>query len=407
MSEYHQQALDYLLGELDANEATMFERLTRQDPSALEALQSAREDLSLLGQTPEPAPPNDDLRNRILGLCQPRMQGHGFTFVSKLADKIRPESTPATMEHRYDGGGNMVDLSDVKSQPHRDFLLQTYETFHTLWPHVTGASPAAAGDLGELSEALEKLAPSFPRKEELSATTDLAKASNEPPIRSLHYSYLATLPALGYFVSRVRAGDGNVSDARRMFYLCRDQLKIMRSAFSDIDPSRLQDDKKLRIHSTDFLLRKWRGAQHSWFTGGRQIGFGQYFDGPLQTCRMEFAEYISNVYCLANLLAAKSEDKNYRIDLLQGTLPDSSLTLISAPTTTAIHKQLSGLFPENPLPAEQQTEEHYLANLVVSSVSQAAKLSGDRDALLSGRFGCVYENGRSILYFTWPELACE
>ncbi len=403
MGDYHQLALDYLLGELEEQEHEMFSRHTSLDPTAMAALKAAQEDLAILGKMAPPAQPNNDLRNRILDLCQPRLTRHGYSFLEQLSQELKASPSPG---QRYSGGGAMVDLGDIRSDPHRDFLLRTYETFLALWPHVSGASPAAAGDLRELCNALGKLSPQFPRKEELSSDSKLAKASNEQPTRSLHYAYLATLPALGYFTHRIRAGDADVQDARRFYYLCRDQLKIMRSAFADLDPSRLQDDKKTRIHNTDLLLRKWRGARHSWFSGGRQIGVGHYFDGPVQTCRTEFAEYISNVYCLANMLAAKSGDKNYRIDLLQGVLSNASLTIISSTNPASNHGQISELFPEKPLTAELQTEEHYLANLVAASVSRAANLPGDRDSLHSGHLGCKHENGRTIIYFAWPELAC-
>ena len=405
MSDYQQTALDYLLGELSSEEAASFEKLSRQEPLAEQALRQAREDLSLLGQTPKSTRPNHDLRSRILDLCQPRDYRQNLAFLEKLTRELKAASLQPSQ--RYGGGGALVELNDIHSSQHRDFLLRTYETYLELWPHVSGASPAAAGDLRDLRQNLESLAPVFPAHHELSSTSDLAKAANEPPSRSLHSSYLSTLPALNYFITKIRSGEGDVSDARRLFYLCRDQLKIMRSAFRDLDALRLEDDKKLRIHNTDLLLRKWRGATHSWFSDPGKIQFGDYFEGPINACRIEFAEYIANVYCLTNLLSGKSNDGQFKIDLLQGILPDSSITLVSAATSPQKHQIIAGLLPEKELLPTEQTEEHYLLNLVIASVSRASKLTGDRDALLSGRMGCVHENGRTILYFTWPELSCE
>ena len=405
MSDYQQIALDYILGELSSEEAANFERLTRHDRSAQQALRLAQDDISLLGQTPPSNRPNPDLRSRILELCQPRKDKPHFAFLDNLTTDLKSNSNNPLQ--RYGGGGALVDLNDLQSPHHRDFLLRTYETYLDLWPHVSGASPAAAGDLRDLRQNLENLAPTFPAYHELSSQTKLAKAANQPPSRSLHTSCLSTLPALRYFITKVRSGEGDVSDARRLFYLCRDQLKIMRSAFGDLDTLRLEDDKKLRIHNTGLLLRKWRGATHFWYSDPGIIHFGDYFEGPINTCRIEFAEYIANVYCLTNLLSGKSKDGQFKIDLLQGILPDSSITLVSAATTQHNHQAITAMLPESHFVPEQQTEEHYLLNLVIASVSRAFKLSSDRDSLRSGRMGCVYENGQSILYFTWPELSCE
>jgi len=403
MTDYHQTAIDYLLGELSPEDMKFFDQLVEKNPEARSAFNAATEDLSFLGQTAQTATPNLDLKSRVLDLCPPRDTFGEPVLAGQLAETIA--DAPVDLSHRYDGGGAQVELNDLQSTEHRDFLLRTYETHLELWPHVSGTSPAAAGDLRELRETLSSLAPTFPQIHELSSTDKIARASHELPCRSLQVSYLATLPALGYFCNKVQTDQADVSDARRLYYLCRDQLKIMRSVFRDIDPSRLVDDKKYRIHGTDMLRRKWRGAQHAWFKDTGKISIGNCFDGPINTSRLEFAEYIANVYCLANLLASKSTDGLYKIELYEGLIKDASITVVSANTSADQHSKLMQLVAEKPLLAPfEQSEEHYLVNLVAASVSRAVNLDGDRDSILSKQMGCLAEGQESKIYFTWPEL---
>ena len=403
MTDYHQTAIDYLLGELSPEEMKFFDQLVRKNPEARSAFRIASEDLSFLGQTVQPAMPNLDLKSRILDLCPPRESQNQPSLTNRLTEIIG--NTPVDLSDRYDGGGGQVELNDIHSAEHRDFLLRTYETYIQLWPHVSGASPAAAGDLRELQETLQTLSPVFPDMNALSSSEKIARSSHELPCRSLQVAYLATLPALGFFCQKVQTHQANVSDARRLYYLCRDQLKIMRSVFQDLDPSRLDDDKKFRIHSTDLLRRKWRGAQHAWFKDSGKINFGNCFDGPINTSRLEFAEYIANVYCLANLLSSKSTDGFYKIELYEGLIKDASITVVSANTTPENHSKLQQLVAEKPqLAPEEQSEEHYLVNLVAASVSRAVNLDRDRDSIFSRQMGCLSDSGESKIYFTWPEL---
>ena len=403
MTDYHQTAIDYLLGELTPEEMKFFDKLVDTNPEAQFALNIATEGLSNFGQTSQPAMPNLDLKSRIMDLCPPREQQTQPALSEHLTESIG--DVPVDLSKRYEGGGAQVELNDIKSAEHRDYLLRTYETYLELWPHVIGASPAAAGDLRELQETLSSLAPTFPQINELSSSNKIAKVSHELPCRSLQVAYLATLPALGFFCNKVQTNRADVSDARRLYYLCRDQLKIMRSVFRDIDPSRLKDDQKYRIHGTDMLRRKWRGAQHAWFKDTGKIRFGNCFDGPINTSRLEFAEYIANVYCLANLLASKSTDGLYKIELYEGLIKDASITVVSANTTSANHKKIQDLvLPKQLLSPEKQTEEHYLINLVAASVSRAVNLDGDRDAIASRQMGCIAEGDESKIFFTWPEL---
>jgi hypothetical protein len=40
----------------------------------------------------------------------------------------------------------------------------------------------------------------------------------------------------------------------------------MRASFKDLDPDRLIEDEKLRLHGAGLLQTKWWGAEHAYFS---------------------------------------------------------------------------------------------------------------------------------------------
>lgn len=46
-----------------------------------------------------------------------------------------------------------------------------------------------------------------------------------------------------------------------LFFLTRDHLKIMRNALLGLDDAQRNEDLKTKLHGTDFIVRKWNGAQ--------------------------------------------------------------------------------------------------------------------------------------------------
>ena len=70
----------------------------------------------------------------------------------------------------------------------------------------------------------------------------------------------------------------------------------MRASFRDIDPARLEDDEKLRLHGAGLLQTKWWGAEHAYFSSSGKVRCGNFFDGPVTERCVEFAEYDANVY---------------------------------------------------------------------------------------------------------------
>ena len=143
---------------------------------------------------------------------------------------------------------------------------------------VSGDSRAATGDFSALQNQLRSHQ-SFSRSVERTLVQDIQCES--PASKSVLRSVLSSMPSLAFFSDRLREDQPTVGDTRRLFYLCRDQLKIMRSSFRDLDSDRLIDDEKLRYHGAGLLRTKWWGAEHAYFSSNGKVRCGHFLTGRL------------------------------------------------------------------------------------------------------------------------------
>tara|TARA_Y100001934_G_scaffold283608_1_gene404757 strand:+ start:105 stop:1316 length:1212 start_codon:yes stop_codon:yes gene_type:complete len=396
MSDLEQQAIDYSLGILPKNEADLFEAMLGNTPEVQSAYAKAQDSLSLVGLTSSPQAVSPDFRDRVLEASQRSQEIPRLNFLKDL--------NPAQLEgQRYNGGGGSVDLGDLRKLDFKDQINRLYEGLLLLTPLISGSSAAANGNLSELKVSLASLGLAFPEEQAFSSN-GVSRNPNDPPAQSLLRSYLASLPSMGFFVNKICSQSGTVGDVRRLFYLCRDQKKIMRASFGDLDAPRLADDEELRLHGADLLRTKWWGAEHSYFGEAAKVRCGNFFDGPVTERCVEFAEYDSNLYCLANLLATRSSGNGFDIELFKDLAPNCVVALISAQITDECHSKLKELFDLDDKPLEKMTEDHYLANLVMASVSRAYHLCSPRDSLKANLMGCERNAEQTYLWFTWPNI---
>ena len=324
MEPLKQQALDYTLGVLPKEESLLFEARLEADEDVQKFLVEAQEDCANLSMTANPRNLGDEVRTRVMEHCDPRMDFDLF-LCSEEMNRLRENFS--IQESRYQGGGLSVDLGEIKEGVIKDKVCTNYEHLLELLPLLSGNSRAASGEFSDLQKTLRKT-PSFSRGIENVLQYNLS--SEDPATRSVLRTTLASLPSLSFFSDRLCENQANLADTRRLFYLCRDQLKIMRASFKDLDPERLVDDEKLRLHGAGLLQTKWWGAEHAYFSSKGQVKCGYFFDGPVTERCVEFAEYDANMYCLANLLAPRSADGEFHLELLKDTVPGCTLAVTSA-----------------------------------------------------------------------------
>jgi hypothetical protein len=216
---------------------------------------------------------------------------------------------------------------------------------------------------------------------------------------------LATLPSLSFFSDRLRENQANLADTRRLFYLCRDQLKIMRASFKDLDPERLIEDEKLRLHGAGLLQTKWWGAEHAYFSSKGQVKCGHFFDGPVTERCVEFAEYDANMYCLANLLAPRSSTGDFHMELLKDAIPGATLAVATAKMSEQEHQLLQQVITGSSDTAGMALQDHYLWKLIEDSMLRGHQ-STDLNELQERKiYGINRLNDFTYLWFAWPAVS--
>ena len=398
METLKQQALDYTLGVLPKEESLLFEARLEDDEDARKLLVEAQEDCANLSLTASPSSLGSEVRSRVMEYTEPKMDFDPFLStndISRLRDNF--SSSP----NRYQGGDASVDLSDIKNGEIKDEVLINYEHLIQLLPLVSGRSKAATGEFSELQSNLRS-SPSHYKSIDRVLEHDLK--SEDPATRSVLRTTLASLPSLSFFSDRLREDQANLADSRRLFYLCRDQLKIMRASFKDLDPERLIEDEKLRLHGAGLLQTKWWGAEHAYFSSKGQVKCGYFFDGPVTERCVEFAEYDANMYCLANLLAPRSSTGDFHMELLKDAIPGATLAVATAKMSEPEHKSLNEIISGSIVTESTAIQDHFLWKLIEDSMlrgHQSSDLSELRERKV---YGINRLDEFTYLWFAWPAI---
>ena len=398
MEPLKQQALDYTLGVLPKEESLLFEARLEADEDVQKFLVEAQEDCANLSMTANPRNLGDEVRTRVMEHCDPRMDFDLF-LCSEEMNRLRANFS--IQESRYQGGGLSVDLGEIKEGVIKDKVCTNYEHLLELLPLLSGNSRAASGEFSDLQKTLRKT-PSFSRGIENVLQYNLS--SEDPATRSVLRTTLASLPSLSFFSDRLCENQANLADTRRLFYLCRDQLKIMRASFKDLDPERLVDDEKLRLHGAGLLQTKWWGAEHAYFSSKGQVKCGYFFDGPVTERCVEFAEYDANMYCLANLLAPRSSTGEFHMELLKDAIPGATLAVATAKMTEQEFQSMKSITESSNIITGPDKQDHFLWKLIEDSMIRGHQSNNLAELKEKKVFGINRLGENVYLWFAWPAI---
>ena len=357
------------------------------------------DDWSSLALLSNPVSLDPDLRYRTLIAVEPAPDLTHF-LESDGVDKLRENySKPTT---RYLGGDGTVDLTEVKDVSIKDGLSRTYEYLLDILPLVSGDSPAAYGDFSVLRKFLGH---NISLNKKLNEWSGTLSPGEDPVNHSLQRSLLASLPSLSHFTDLASLGNIGLSEIRRIFYLCRDQLKIMRASFRDLDPQRLADDELIRMHGTHLLRQKWTGARHSFFDSSSLANCGNFFEGPISERCVEFAEYDSNLYCLANLIASRSAKGSFQLELIKDAVPGCVLAVAHAEINSDSYHELDSLIaPISSSLPKKLTHDACLWSLLEGSMRRGFPHHSIGELSEASFFGKQRMENETYLWFAWPEI---
>ena len=399
MEATRQKATDYLMGFLSDDEKASFEVLLASDTATQKMVAEISDDWSTLALLSNPSAPDSDLRSRTLMLVEEPTDLSQF-IESKAIAKLRENYSKPNA--RYLGGEGTVDISEIRDGNDKDVILRTYEQLLGILPLVNGESSAAFGDFS----ALQKYATqNLSIKEQLAKWSDPLSPTEDQVAHSLQRSLLASLPSLAHFIDVARSGKTNLSEIRRIFYLCRDQLKIMRASFRDLDPQRLAEDELIRLHGTHLLHQKWTGARHSYFNSQGLASCGNFFEGPISERCVEFAEYDSNLYCLANLISSRSSNGGFKLELIKDAVPGCVLAIAHAEVKSDLDGELD-ILPSSHLTnlPPSLSKDACLWTLLEGSMRRGFPHHSMGELSDASFFGKQRVENHSYLWFAWPEI---
>jgi len=387
------------MGSLSDDERISYEALLATDESTRQLVAEVSDDWSSLALLSKPSAPDPDMRSRTLMLVQeppdltPFLESDG---IDRLRDNY---SKPG---NRYLGGDGTVDISEIRNVTQKDGLLRTYEHLLGILPLVSGESPAAFGDFAGLQKfAAENLSIA----DEMIGWTDPLTPDENPVEHSLQRSLLASLPSLSHFLDLAGSGRIGLTEVRRIFYLCRDQLKIMRASFRDLDPQRLADDELIRVHGSHLLRQKWTGARHSYFNSSGLASCGNFFEGPISERCVEFAEYDANLYCLANLIASRSTSGGFKLELIKDAVPGCVLAVAHAQVSDGQHRELDVLASASSSHMPKVlNKDACLWSLLQGSMSRGFPHHSVGELSDASFFGKQRVKDETYLWFAWPEI---
>ena len=399
MDSTRQQAIDYLTGSLSSEERIAFESNLENNDATRSLLAELSDDWSSLALLSRPSSPDPDLRSRTLMLTQEPPDLDPFLGCDGV-ERLRQNYSKPT--ERYLGGNGTVGTSEVKDISLKDGIFRTYEHLLSLLPLVSGESSAAFGDFSDLQKFV---CDNLILENELVKWTDPLRPAEDPVAQSLQRSLLASLPSLAHFTDLAGSGKIGLSEVRRIFYLCRDQLKIMRASFQDLDPQRLADDELIRVHGTHLLRQKWSGARHSFFNQSGLASCGNFFEGPISERCVEFAEYDSNLYCLANLIANRSSAGGFQIELIKDSVPGCVLAVAHAEVDSNLDEELNAVAsPHLSSIPGALSKDACLWSLLQGSMSRGFPNHSVGELADASFFGKQRLKGETYLWFAWPEI---
>jgi len=342
-------------------------------------------------------------RNRIMG------NDPSSLFLSdELVRELVPNSLPQSRDERYVGGA-------VHGRLDRDFGEEEQETLRSLYVSLGGLMELTAKrDASEdgnsmLSAKLRDFARECPI---LQAGRDLEKygrAAQETYdsklarlFRELTDGPLASLYGIIFLVG---SSGAEPEYFQTLFYLSRDQRKIMRSLIVDLDPTARQRDEMEQFHSVSLLLEKWQKAVYRAFDEELEVAFRTNFEGAVAERCIEFAEVDRIFYHLVNNAIRHGSDKTLAVQVVESSNGDDLIWLFSNPVSENQAKVL-----QNFVDGRQSVFEYGIGSesgvglgSLAESVAHAYGIEAQEQVISGSYAGSSFADGIFRIWFHWPK----
>lgn len=314
---------------------------------------------------------------------------------------LAPLTLPSYRQLRYGGDDMGVELDQFPPDD-RQLLIDLYAALNELLklfrdqPVVPTQLLARCQDLGW--DALMR------RLRALRVPPDLA----DDPLwgQAIHDLRGGAMQALAVMIQMTDLGMIRPTDLERMFFLIRDQLKIMRNCVSGLDPEASARDAATRLHEVSLLVEKWSSRDH--YLGERppaHIEVHSSFEGAIAERCLEFSALDRVIYNLINNAARHST--NGQVDFWIVPAGDENLRFaIANPICAEQQRTLLNRFPKGPGAlfngGFSTTGSGLGMRICADFVCNAYGIREVRQALAEGHLGATLIEDHFVAWFHWP-----
>lgn len=320
---------------------------------------------------------------------------------------LAPEQLPSHRERRYTGDAMDIPLGAF-DEPSQDLLQQLYALLGALRQSLDPHDPAPPS-----LSAIRELLAAYGWRELIPAVRRLAlrPGSGVDPLRAdqvLHDLRGGALQALALTLQLAELGLLGDEDLLRLWFLTRDQLKIVRNAVAGIDPPGAARDEAARLHHVGLIVEKWQEASYAVPDARATVHVDCAFQGHIAERCLEFAALDRVLYNLINNAVRHAPDGEVALALLPvpASHPSQLRIGVANRLTDGQRSRLLQL-------VEGDLSRLFVGGLTIGGSGHGLRICADfvlrayglpslADALAGGYLGITQPDERIIVWVHWP-----
>lgn len=335
------------------------------------------------------------------------MADHNASISALVA--LAPISLTSYRDLRYDGGSMGGGLEAFPA--HDQALLQEIysalgATFALLRANEQQPDPTVVDRLSQLYDE---------RWHDLIGRMQAFGATLEAPTQRLrqiaHDLKGGAFQALTMHLQLLKLALVGVDELHRMFFLARDQLKIMRNALPAIDPVATERDTQQQLHAVELIVEKWQQSRHRFGEHEAIVTVDCHYSGSIAERCLEFSAVDRVLYNLINNATTHTSDGRVGLTIL--AIPDDQpqhlRLIVSNQVSAAQRRRLEHRFPEGPgalFKGGYTTGGSGLGMRICADfICNAYGLSSVEQGLAEGHFGARFLDEQLHIWVHWPIAA--
>jgi signal transduction histidine kinase len=338
------------------------------------------------------------------------MAAHPRPLAAEQLYDLAPPAIASYRSLRYDGGAMGATLADFPPAD-RDLLGRIYAGLQATFALLRDEGPAGEQLVSRLGQLYaDTWEPLLPAVRNLGAAIPIEQVT--PRLgQIIHDVKGGAFQALVMHLQLIGLGITSQEELHRVYFLARDQLKIMRNALPEIDPAGTARDEEQRLHAVELLTEKWNRSQHRLAARAATVEVDCRFSGAIAERCLEFSALDRVIYNLVNNAVAHSADGRVALAILP--LPADQPRHIRIAVANAVspeqRRALEARFPTGPGQlfhgGFSTTGSGLGLRICADFVCNAYGLASVDQGLAEGHLGVAFLAGQFVAWVHWPIAA--